>query len=155
MINAGRRRNMRAVYAVNIICEGIGLVVLGMVEIWLKPVSAGVILILGLSFLMGLQNAVVTRISNARVRTTHISGTSTDIGIELAMLFDVVRRKESPKDAPLYLERLRLHAFTLLSFLTGGIAGIWLFHLLNYGFLILIGTGVIMLALHNMLHKNS
>jgi uncharacterized membrane protein YoaK (UPF0700 family) len=33
-------------------------------------------------FLMGLQNAVVTRISNARVRTTHVSGTATDIGIE-------------------------------------------------------------------------
>lgn len=155
MINAGRRRNMRAVYAVNIICEGIGLVVLGMVEIWLKPVSAGVVLILSLSFLMGLQNAVVTRISNARVRTTHISGTSTDIGIELAMLFDVVRRKESPKDAPLYLERLRLHASTLGAFLLGGVAGIWLFHLLGYGFLIFVGICVIVLAVHNMLHKHS
>ncbi len=70
------------------------------------------------------------------------------------MLFDVLRRKESPKDAPIYLERLRLHAFTLLSFLTGGIAGIWLFHLLGYGFLIFIGVGVIFLALHNMLKKH-
>jgi uncharacterized membrane protein YoaK (UPF0700 family) len=42
----------------------------------------GSILILGLSFLMGIQNAVVPRISDARVRTTHVSGMSTDIGIE-------------------------------------------------------------------------
>ncbi|MDF7648082.1 YoaK family protein [Erwiniaceae bacterium L1_54_3] len=154
MINAGRRRNIRAVYALNIICEGVGLVLLGILEIWIKPLSPGVTLILGLSFLMGLQNAVVTRISNARVRTTHISGTSTDIGIELAMLFDVVRRKEPPKDAPLYLERLRLHSFTLVSFLLGGVAGIWLFHLLRYGFLIFIGISVITLAFHNMLHKH-
>jgi uncharacterized membrane protein YoaK (UPF0700 family) len=154
LINAGRRKNMRAVYAFNILIEGSGLVLLGILETWFNPLSPGVILILSLSFLMGLQNAVVTRISNARVRTTHISGTSTDIGIELAMLFDVVRRKESPKDAPLYLERLRLHAFTLVSFLTGGVAGIWLFHLLGYGFLICIGISVIMLALHTMLHKH-
>jgi uncharacterized membrane protein YoaK (UPF0700 family) len=157
IINSGRRKKMRTVYAINIFIEGIGLVVLGIVESYLTPVSPGVLLILCLSFLMGLQNAVVTRISNARVRTTHISGTSTDIGIELALLFDVLRRKESPKDAPLYLERLRLHSFTLLSFLAGGIAGIGLFHSLGYAFLILIGVGLIFLALHNMLkrHKNS
>lgn len=154
IINSGRRKNMRTVYAINIIIEGVGLVVLGIVESWMTPLSPGVVLILCLSFLMGLQNAVVTRISNARVRTTHVSGTSTDIGIELAMLFDVLRRKESPKDAPLYLERLRLHAFTLLSFLAGGVTGIWLFHSLGYGFLILIGVGVIFLALHNVLKKN-
>jgi uncharacterized membrane protein YoaK (UPF0700 family) len=154
LINAGRRRNIRAVYAFNIICEGVGLILLGIIEIWMRPLSPGVTLILGLSFLMGLQNAVVTRISNARVRTTHISGTSTDIGIELAMLFDVVRRKEPPKDAPLYLERLRLHFFTLVSFLVGGVAGIWLFHLLSYGFLIFIGISVITLAFHNMLDKH-
>lgn len=156
IINTGRRKNIRSVYAFNIIIEGVGLVLLGIVELWLTPLSPGVLLILCLSFLMGLQNAVVTRISNARVRTTHVSGTSTDIGIELAMLFDVLRRKESPKDASLYLERLGLHSFTLLSFLAGGIAGIWLFHALGYGFLIFIGVGVIFLALHNMLkkHKN-
>lgn len=153
LINAGRRKNMRTVYAFSIIIEGTGLVLLGIVESWMNPFSPGILLILCLSFLMGLQNAVVTRISNARVRTTHVSGTSTDIGIELAMLFDVLRRKESPKDAPIYLERLQLHAFTLLSFLAGGVAGIGLFHLLGYRFLILIGTGVISLALHNILHK--
>lgn len=154
LINTGRRKNIRTIYAFNIVVEGVGLVLLGIVECWMNPLSPGVLLILCLSFLMGLQNAVVTRISNARVRTTHISGTSTDIGIELAMLFDVLRRKESPKDAPIYLERLGLHAFTLLSFLAGGIAGIWLFHLLGYGFLIFIGIGVIGLALHNTLRNH-
>ena len=97
MINSGRRKNVRAVYALNIIIEGLALVLLGIVEICMRPSSPGVLLILSLSFLMGLQNAVVTRISNARVRTTHISGMSTDIGIELAMLCDVIRRKDPPK----------------------------------------------------------
>ncbi|WP_369788329.1 YoaK family protein [Rouxiella sp. WC2420] len=155
IINAGRRKNIRSVYALNILIEGGALMLLGIVECWLTPSSPGVVLILSLSFLMGLQNAVVTRISNARVRTTHVSGTSTDIGIELAMLFDVVRRKESPKEAPLYLERLRLHSFTLISFLLGGVGGVWIFNALGYRFLILIGFGLIYLAMHATLRKHS
>jgi len=150
IINIGRRRKIRTVYALNILIEGAGLVGLGVVETWLTPLSPGVVLILCLSFLMGLQNAVVTRISNARVRTTHVSGTSTDIGIELAMLFDILRRKESPEYAPLYLDRLKLHALTLFSFLTGGVAGIWLYRLLGYLFIILIGLMLMLLALHTI-----
>ncbi|WP_288430828.1 YoaK family protein [uncultured Pantoea sp.] len=151
IINAGRRRKIRTIYAVNIFIEGIALVALGVIEARYPIAASGVVLILSLSFLMGLQNAVVTRISNARVRTTHVSGTSTDIGIELAMLFDVLRRKESPKDAPLYLERLRLHTYTIFAFLVGGVAGIWLWHLLNYYFLVLIGLGLMGMALVAML----
>lgn len=153
LINAGRRNKMRKVYAFNILVEGVGLVLLGGVETWTPPLSPGVMLILCLSFLMGLQNAVVTRISNARVRTTHVSGTSTDIGIELAMLFDVLRRKESPKEAPLYIERLKLHALTLLAFTAGGVAGIWLYRLLGYPFIIAIGLMLIALTLRTLLGK--
>lgn len=40
-----------------------------------------------LLFAMGLQNAQVTSISNATVRTTHLTGLFTDLGIELSQLF--------------------------------------------------------------------
>lgn len=40
-----------------------------------------------LLFAMGLQNSLVTRISNAVVRTTHLTGLFTDLGIELSQLF--------------------------------------------------------------------
>lgn len=147
VINSGRRRNIRTIYAFVILAEGAALVGLGVTESFFAPDSPGVLLVMSLSFLMGLQNAVVTRISNARVRTTHVSGTATDIGIELAMLYEVLRRKASPKEAPLYLDRLRLHGLTLLSFLAGGVAGIWLYKLLGYGFLLPVGCGLIALAL--------
>jgi uncharacterized membrane protein YoaK (UPF0700 family) len=147
IINVGRRRQMRGIYAINILIEGIALLVLGVVESAFPFSGSGVLLVLSLSFLMGLQNAVVTRISNARVRTTHVSGTATDIGIEMAMLFDVLRRKESPKDAPLYIERLKLHCYTVLAFLSGGVAGIWLLQLMSYVLLIVIGALLSALAL--------
>jgi uncharacterized membrane protein YoaK (UPF0700 family) len=39
-----------------------------------------------LCFIMGLQNATVTKISGARIRTTHVTGMITDVGIELGKL---------------------------------------------------------------------
>ena len=147
IINSGRRRQIRGIYASNILLEGVALLLLGVIESWFSFRESGVLLVLSLSFLMGLQNAVVTRISNARVRTTHVSGTATDIGIELAMLFDVIRRKESPKDAPLYFERLKLHFFTVMAFLLGGVLGILLLNALSYKLLILIGVMLTALAL--------
>jgi uncharacterized membrane protein YoaK (UPF0700 family) len=36
---------------------------------------------------MGVQNSMVTQISNSIVRTTHLTGLFTDLGIELSQLF--------------------------------------------------------------------
>lgn len=40
-----------------------------------------------LLFAMGLQNSLVTTISNSVVRTTHLTGLFTDLGIEISQLF--------------------------------------------------------------------
>ncbi|MBN1204672.1 MAG: DUF1275 domain-containing protein [Myxococcaceae bacterium] len=48
-------------------------------------------LLWGLSYAMGLQNALVTRVSGAVVRTTHITGVITDIGIQLVKMMTWVR----------------------------------------------------------------
>jgi len=124
LINAGRRRNIRSIYAISILAEAALMVLLGAAELLIPSMARGSVLILGLSFLMGIQNAVVTRISDARVRTTHISGMSTDIGIELSMLFDIARGREHQAEAAPYRSKLRLHVQTVLSFLAGGIAGV-------------------------------
>jgi len=151
IINSGRRRGIRTIFAINIFFEAIALLLLGIIEIWYPPAYPGLVLVFSLSFLMGLQNAVVTRISNARVRTTHVSGTATDIGIEIAMLFDVLRRKESVKDTLLYLQRLELHTSTLVAFFLGGVIGIWLSQLTDYIFLIISGGGLLCLSLVTMM----
>jgi len=44
---------------------------------------------------MGMQNALVTRLSGAVVRTTHMTGVLTDLGIELARWFRFWRRRVS------------------------------------------------------------
>ena len=40
-----------------------------------------------LLFAMGLQNSLVTKASQSVVRTTHLTGLFTDLGIELSQLF--------------------------------------------------------------------
>lgn len=47
-----------------------------------------------LLFAMGLQNSLVTKISDATVRTTHLTGLFTDLGIELSQLLFRTGKKE-------------------------------------------------------------
>ncbi|WP_298224953.1 YoaK family protein [Flavobacterium sp.] len=72
-----------------------------------------------LLFAMGLQNSLVTRISNATVRTTHLTGLFTDLGIELSQLF-FYREKETREK--LY-SSIRLRMTIISFFFIGGIIG--------------------------------
>lgn len=47
-----------------------------------------------LLFAMGVQNSLVTRVSQSVVRTTHLTGLFTDLGIELSKLFFKERESE-------------------------------------------------------------
>jgi uncharacterized membrane protein YoaK (UPF0700 family) len=63
-----------------------------------------------LLFSMGLQNSLVTKISNSTVRTTHLTGLFTDLGIELSQL--IFYREKNQKEKLLSSIRLR---FTIIS----------------------------------------
>jgi len=151
LINAGRRRRISGIYAFSILLEASLLALLGFADLWLPLAHRGPVLVLGLSFLMGLQNAVVTRISNARVRTTHVSGMSTDIGIELGMLIDIARGREARSEAASYLDRLRLHGWTVLAFLAGGIVGVLLYRALAGVMLVATAALLFAVALNGLL----
>lgn len=66
----------------------------------------------------GLQNAMATTFSGAVIRTTHLSGMFTDLGIGLGHF---VRGMPVPR------RRLLLCGLIIGSFLAGGIGGAWLF----------------------------
>lgn len=89
---------------------------------------------------MGIQNAATTRISNARVRTTHVSGMATDIGLELAAIVDGVRGHLPREELINNGAKLALHALTIMAFLAGGALGV-LFYA-GAGGAMLIGAGL-------------
>ncbi|WP_207771051.1 YoaK family protein [Kumtagia ephedrae] len=141
-IESGRSRGVRAIYAYVIAAEGLAIALLGAVAFLLPSGWDDYCLFLALSFLMGLQNATTTRISNARVRTTHVSGMATDIGIGLALL-----RRPAGRDNPEQKgvgARLRLHGVGIASFVVGGLAGVLLYEQLGGG--LLIAAGIMLLG---------
>ncbi|HEV8693088.1 MAG TPA: YoaK family protein [Lysobacter sp.] len=71
----------------------------------------------------GLQNAMATTYSGAAVRTTHLSGMFTDLGIGLG---HALRGMALPK------RRLALSALIITAFFVGGVIGAWLFRHLGY-----------------------
>jgi uncharacterized membrane protein YoaK (UPF0700 family) len=75
-----------------------------------------------LCFIMGLQNAVITKISKAEIRTTHVTGLVTDAGIELGKLL-YINRSTDKSPVLANRQRLRLHALLIGCFFTGGLAG--------------------------------
>jgi uncharacterized membrane protein YoaK (UPF0700 family) len=73
-----------------------------------------------LLFAMGLQNALVTKISRATVRTTHLTGLFTDLGIEISQLFFYKATTERRKlSSSIYL-RLAIITFFFLGCFLGG-----------------------------------
>lgn len=150
LVNAGRRRQMVGVYAFSILAEAALLAALVAMDGWLPEADRGSALILGLSFLMGLQNALVTRISNARVRTTHVSGMLTDIGIELALLLESRRGFEPSGEAPAWRTKLRLHGQTVLAFFAGGVIGVFLEQAIGTGLLLVAAAILLGLALREL-----
>ncbi|HWV38866.1 MAG TPA: YoaK family protein [Vulgatibacter sp.] len=89
----------RARYAAALITEASILTAFTLVSALWDPRPSWVDLILtgSLCFAMGMQNALVTRISDAVVRTTHLTGMATDIGIELGHLIFWLREEGRSK----------------------------------------------------------
>ena len=70
---------------------------------------------------MGIQNSLVTNISKATVRTTHLTGLFTDLGIELSQLFFYKRPEEVKKLKTSIFLRLSIITFFFLGCFSGGI----------------------------------
>ncbi|WP_338748675.1 YoaK family protein [Janibacter alittae] len=122
IFNWGRRRGLRSRYANVLLLEGLLMLVFGLLAEELTHEDRELLFVPVLCFTMGLQNAVITKISGARIRTTHVTGMVTDIGIELGKL---VYRNHRPDTDPVRGNRsqIRLHGTLVSLFLIGGIIG--------------------------------
>jgi uncharacterized membrane protein YoaK (UPF0700 family) len=121
MVLMARQYHLHAQYALTLLLEAMILVMMSLV--WYR-MDASVTLhipnvIALLCFIMGLQNALITKASSAIIRTTHITGMSTDLGIEIGKyLFSkrVAERDASERNA-------HRHLSIIMMFFIGGIAG--------------------------------
>jgi uncharacterized membrane protein YoaK (UPF0700 family) len=103
---------------------------------------------------MGWQNALITRISSAVVRTTHVTGIMTDLGIEVGNLLLVPsnvtaparlteRLRHAPADSD--LARAMLHFATIVCFFLGATVGPLLF--LRFGYRAVLAPALVLVVL--------
>lgn len=87
----GRVRRFQSIYVLPMVVEALLLALFALLIDWqavgvLSEAKAHVVLTWLPAFAMGLQNATITRISGGVVRTTHVTGIVTDLGLELARI---------------------------------------------------------------------
>ena len=112
------RKNEQFIYTIPVSIEIIILTSLGLFGTGLI-VSAPDLIAFALLFAMGVQNSMVTIISKATVRTTHLTGLFTDLGIEMSQLYFYRLRKQRKK----LLSSIRLRLTIISFFFIGGILG--------------------------------
>jgi uncharacterized membrane protein YoaK (UPF0700 family) len=127
LVNFTQRNWPRYLYLPSLMLEATLLLVFGLVGASLLPhklVSLSLTAVL-LCFVMGLQNALITKISSAEIRTTHLTGLITDIGIELGKLVYWNGSHQHPGASRVLANKvkLKIHLSLVAGFFIGGLCG--------------------------------
>jgi uncharacterized membrane protein YoaK (UPF0700 family) len=150
LVNWAHRRDLPSKYALALLLEAMLLLLFGLVGANLKSLQYLLVptAVLLLCFIMGLQNATVTKISQAEIRTTHMTGVITDLGIELGRLLYWNRNAEgnSIHFVRANRDRLAIHATILGLFFAGGVVGAMAFKAMGFSATIPIALLLIAMA---------
>ena len=147
-VNWARQKGLRSEYALPLLVEALLLLLFGLMGATLNRQTplAVPLTVLVLAFTMGLQNALVSKISSSQIRTTHMTGIVTDIGIELGKMLYWNRNAHAP-DSHVRANhmKLRLYSTLLGAFLAGGVVGAAGFKYV--GFIWVVPQALLLLAL--------
>lgn len=152
LVNWGLRRRLHSAYALPLFLESVCLLVFGVAGASIgvfAPLFVPLTVVL-LCFMMGLQNAVITKISRAEIRTTHVTGLVTDIGIELGKLL-YINPREGADPVLANRRKLRIHTLLVSCFFVGGVAGAVGFKYVGFVSTVPLAIGLWLLALRPFL----
>lgn len=139
-----RERKMESVYALPLLVEAVLLLFFGLRGRVVAAEYDAIGLIVLLCFSMGLQNAIITKLSDAVIRTTHVTGMVTDLGIAVGRIVSA-RWKTGNVDVAHEADTVRLLGALVLLFFVGGVAGALGFR--HIGFVFTLPLAMILLAL--------
>lgn len=140
LIERCRQNRQLNIFVVPTIIECLILTSIGLFGSIIESRSPDLIVCL-LLFAMGLQNSFVTQISNAVVRTTHLTGLFTDLGIDISQLF-------FPKVHPNRTKiksKIKLRIYIISFFFAGGLTGGYFYSKLGLGLNTLVFAAFILL----------
>ncbi|UIN23642.1 YoaK family protein [Herbaspirillum frisingense] len=159
MINWARRRGLHSEYAMPLMLEAMLLLCFGILgsnlenhRLLFVPVTVAL-----LCFVMGLQNAMISKISRSEIRTTHVTGLVTDIGIEIGKMCYWTLAPRQPGEmhqedpVPGARRKFLLLSSLLLMFFVGGVAGALGFKAVGFVATMPLAAGLFVLALVPMM----
>jgi uncharacterized membrane protein YoaK (UPF0700 family) len=150
LINFARRRQLKSQYAMPLLLEAALLLLFGLIGGQLAQVQGLFVpaTVMLLCFMMGLQNAVITKISDSEIRTTHVTGLVTDLGIELGKLLYWNRLQQDPA-LHVKADRSRMAVLGLLvaAFFLGGVTGAIGFQRMGYATTVPLALLLVLLAI--------
>lgn len=151
MIVWGQINRVRLCYALPLGVQGVLLAALSLIPTLPNNLEERIAIII-VCFVMGLQNATITRISGAKIRTSHATGLITDMGIEIgrAIYHTASSRTEIDYDG----NRLWLYVQLVLAFILGGVMGAIGYGLIGWNFAIPPGLALIALAIWTSNHQH-
>lgn len=153
LVNWGLRRRLHSAYGLPLFLESVALLVFGVAGASIAlfaPLFVPLTVVI-LCYIMGLQNAVITKISRAEIRTTHVTGLVTDIGIELGKLVYINPREPGRDPVLANRRKLRIHAQLVGCFFAGGLAGALGFKHVGFVSTVPLAIGLWLLALRPFL----
>ena len=156
LVNWGMRLQLRSAYGLPLLIEAVLLLVFGIfgaaMSLW-HTVFLPVTVVL-LCYIMGLQNAVITKISQARIRTTHLTGMVTDMGIELGKFAYLgIARLLSHPPVPVDGRKLAILLPIIFMFFFGGLVGALGFKHLGHAFALPIAALLLAVASPQLLPR--
>jgi uncharacterized membrane protein YoaK (UPF0700 family) len=151
LVNWGQRRQIHSRYALPLLLEAIVLLLFGIVGANLAMYTQFTVpvIVFLLCYVMGLQNAIITKISKSEIRTTHMTGVATDIGIELGKLLYWNQSKAANEIhfVRYNREKLKDYALIISMFTAGAVIGATAFKHIGFVAVLPISLSLIGIAL--------
>ncbi len=125
-IQWARRWRLRSEYALVLVIQACLMLLFGILASRMFPKVALTLSMTAwlLCLMMGWQNAMITKLSHAEIRTTHVTGLLTDIGIGLGRCLGPELEREARQRV---LGKLAVQGMILLMFFCGGVCGALVF----------------------------
>jgi uncharacterized membrane protein YoaK (UPF0700 family) len=139
-----RSRALDSEYALPLLAEAALLISFGFIgHVFAGGRVLGTVMLL--CFTMGLQNAIITKLSNSVIRTTHVTGMVTDIGIALGRVVSS-GSQGSAVDLTQEFAALRLLISLVALFFIGGVTGALGFKHAGFFFTLPLSAVLVLLA---------
>ena len=151
LVNWARQHRLQSVYALPLLQEALLLLVFALVGsmtlTWNTHYALPVTLLM-LSFIMGWQNAISSKSSGGRIRTTHMTGNITDLGMELGnAILPATPRRQTPPD----WQRMRICAGLFAMFVLGGMVGAVGFEYVHFIYILPLAAMLLVMAMPPLL----